>query len=84
MRGPDKKPRKSRGSPSEETRKKLSKSGMGHEVSEETRKKIALAHEGKTMDEETKHKIAEAKIRKKIEQLGFDYREEDDDYYDEY
>lgn len=77
---------------SEETKKKISQSckEKAKEIrsrgpqTEETRKKIAQAHRGKVQSEETKTKIREAVMKKKIEKMGYDYREEDDDYYDEY
>jgi len=45
------------GSPSEETRKKLSEALTGRKLSDEHRKKIGEAHKGKTISEETREKM---------------------------
>jgi len=45
---------------SEETKKKISESLIGHYVSKETKNKISEAHKNKKLSEETKNKIKEA------------------------
>lgn len=47
------------GFPSEETRKNISQSLQGHEISEETKEKISRSLKGRKLPEETKRKISE-------------------------
>jgi group I intron endonuclease len=55
----------SRGRLSEESKKKTSKSLIGHTVSEETRTKISNAHIGKIVSKETKQKLSQRLIGNK-------------------
>ena len=59
--GGDSGPSRAGSSPSEETRKKMSKSQKGHPVSEETRKKIGDIHRGKPLSLETRRKMSESR-----------------------
>jgi hypothetical protein len=63
-------------SPSEETRKKLSKAGKGKKRSEETRKKMSQAFRGKFVSEETKEKVRQANLGKKLSPETIRKREE--------
>jgi len=53
-------------SPSEETRKKLSKAGKGKKRSEETKQKMSKAFSGKYVSEETREKLRQAGLGKKL------------------
>jgi hypothetical protein len=63
-------------SPSEETRKKLSKAGKGKKRSEETRKKISQYQRSKSLSEETREKVRLANIGKKLSPETIRKREE--------
>jgi hypothetical protein len=63
-------------SPSEETRKKLSKAVKGIKRSEETRKKISRYQRNKSLSEETREKLRQANIGKKLSPETIRKREE--------
>lgn len=63
-------------SPSEETRKKLSKAGKGKKRSEETKKKMSASFKGKPVSEETREKLRQANIGKKLSPESIRKREE--------
>jgi hypothetical protein len=52
-------------SPSEETKRKLSKAHKGKTLSEEHKRKLSVISKGKTFSEQTRRKLSEAKKGKK-------------------
>lgn len=63
-------------SPSEETRKKLSRAGKGKKRSEETKQRMSKAFSGKYVSEETKEKVRQANLGKKLSPETIKKREE--------
>lgn len=63
-------------SPSEETRKKLSRAGKGKKRSEETKEKISAYQKTKRLKEETREKLRQANLGKKLSPETIKKREE--------